>query len=198
MTTISTRFVIAAATLVAGIAITGAAVAQGDESRATERSGSTTTPAETPPDSTAPVRAAVPATGVSEQHGIVLEGTGSAGGQTVTVYVYENDAHGNSAQVVLGDPDDDRIGAVEQDEAFVVDGVLTASVDIDGRTATITGTVVPSGAEATPVDPTLDSEPTVVRGTHTRLDADLVVTYGDTAVPLTVSPAFAYDLEVRD
>ena len=50
MTTISTRFAIAAATLVAGIGISGAAVAQGDESRATERSGSTTTPAETPPD----------------------------------------------------------------------------------------------------------------------------------------------------
>ena len=191
MTIISTRFAIAAATLVAGIGIAGAAVAQGDDSRATERSGSTTAPAETPPDP-ARVRA------THEQHGIVLEGTGSAGGLTVTVYVYENDAHGNSAQVVLGDPDDDRIGAVEQDRAFVVDGVLTASVDIDGRTATITGTVVPSGAEATPVDPAQDSEPTVVRGTHTPLDADLVVTYGGTALPLRVSPAFAYDLEVRD
>ena len=191
MTIISTRFALAAATLVAGIGIAGAAVAQGDESRATERSGSTTTPAETPPD-----RARVRAT--HREHGTVLEGTGSAGGLTVTVYLSENDAHGNSAQVILGDPADDRIGAVEQDRAFVVAGVLTASVDIGGRTATITGTVVPSGAEATPVDPAVDSEPTVVRGTHTPLDADLVVTYGGTALPLRVSPAFAYDLEVRD
>ena len=190
MTTISTRFAIAAATLVAGIGIAGAAVAQGDESRATERQAA---PRPRPRHHPTPRR--VRAT--HEQHGIVLEGTGSAGGLTVTVYVYENDAHGNSAQVVLGDPADDRIGAVEQDRAFVVDGVLTASVDIDGRTATITGTVVPSGAEATPVDPALDSEPTVVRGTHTPLDADLVVTYGGTALPLQVSPAFAYDLEVR-
>ena len=45
------------------------------------------------------------------------------------------------------------------------------------------------------MDPTLDSEPTVVRGTHTPLDADLVVTYGGTTVPLQVSPAFAYDLD---
>ena len=190
MTTISTRFVIAAAILVAGIGITGAAVAQGSEPRAAERQAGTTTPAETPPDP-ARVRA------THDQHGIVLEGTGSAGGRTVTVHVYENDVHGNSAQVVLGDPADDRIGAVEQDPAFVVDGVLTASVEIDGRTATIAGTVTPSGAESTPVDPALDSEPTVVRGTHTPLDSDLVVTYGGPTVPLQVSTAFAYDLEVR-
>lgn len=190
MNAISTRFVIAAATLVAGIGITGAAVAQGTELRAAERRASTTTPAETPPD-----RPQVRAT--HEQHGIVLEGAGSADGRTVTIHVYENDVHGSSAQVVLGDPADDRIGAVEQDAAFVVDGVLTASVEIDGRTATITGTVAPSGAEPTPVDPALDSEPTVVRGMHTPLDADLVLTYDGSRVPLQVSPAFAYDLEVR-
>ena len=115
----------------------------------------------------------------------------------MTVYVYENDARGSSAQVVLGDPADDRIGAVEQDTAFVDDGVLTASVEIDGRTATVAGTVAPSGAAATPVDPTLDAEPTVVRGTHTPLDLDLVVTYAGTTVPLQVSRAFAYDLVVR-
>ena len=190
MNTISTRFAIATAVLVAGIGITGATVAQGGEPQDTGRQAGATTPAETPPD-TARVRA------THEQHGTVLEGTGSAGGRTVTVYVYENDVHGNSAQVVLGDPADDRIGAVEQEQAFVVDGMLTASVAIEGRSATITGTVSPSGAETTRVDPALDSEPTVVRGTHTPLDADLVVTYGGTTVPLQVSPAFAYDLVVR-
>jgi len=190
MTTISTRFVIAAAILVAGIGITGAAVAQSSEPRSAERQAGTTTPAETPPDP-ARVRA------THDQRGIVLEGTGRAGGRTVTVHVYENDVHGSSAQVVLGDPADDRIGAVEQESAFVVDGVLTASVEIDGRTATIAGTVTPSGAESTSVDPAMDAEPTVVRGTHTPLDSDLVVTYGGHTVPLQVSTAFAYDLEVR-
>jgi hypothetical protein len=191
MSTINTRFAIAAATLVAGIGIAGAAVAQSDEPEAKESQRGTTAPAETPPD----VRPDLPSD--DHQRGIVLEGTGRAGDLSVTVYVYENDAHGNSAQVVLGDPGDDRIGAVEQAEAFVVDGLLTATVEIDGRTATVTGTVAPSGAAPTAVDPAQDTEQHVVRGTHTALAADLVVTYGNTTVPLRVSPAFAYDLEVR-
>jgi hypothetical protein len=191
MSTINTRFAIAAATLVAGIGITGAAVAQSGEPEAKDRQRSITAPAETPPD-------ARPDRPVTEhQRGIVLEGTGRAGGLSVTVYVYENDAHGNSAQVVLGDPGDDRIGAVEQAEAFVVDGVLTVAAEIDGRIATVTGTVAPSGATPTAVDPAQDTEQHVVRGTHTALAADLVVTYGDTTVPVKVSLAFAYDLEVR-
>lgn len=186
----TTRFVVGAALLAAGIGITGAAVAQGDEPRAAERRASTTPAEETPPD-TARARP------THEQHGVVIEGTGGAGGRALTVYVYDNDAHGSSVQVVVGDPGDDRIGAAEQDEAFVVDGRLSATVDIDGRTATITGTVAPSGADATPVDPSLDSEPTVLRGTHTPLNADLVVTYGGRTVPLQVSTAFAFDLTVR-
>ena len=196
MNTTNTRYVIAVAALAAGIAIAGAAVAQGGEPEAKDHQRSTTTPAETPPDQR-PDERSDRAT-IEHQRGIVLEGTGTAGGLVVTVHVYENDAHGNSAQVVLGDPGDDRIGAVEQDAAFVVDGVLTATVEVDGRTATVTGTVAPSGAEATAVDPSRDTEQHVVRGTHTPLNADLVVTYGDIRVPLRVSPAFAYDLEVRD
>ena len=192
MSTINTRFAIAAATLVAGLGIAGAAVAQGGEPEANDRQRSTATPAETPPDT----RTGRP--GTEHQRGLVLEGTGRAGDLSVTVHVYENDAHGNSAQVVIGDPGDDRIGAVEQSEAFVVDGVLAATVEIDGRAATVTGSVAPSGTEPTAVDPTRDTERHVVRGTHTALAADLVVTYGDTTVPLKVSPAFAYDLEVRD
>ncbi len=191
MNTTTTRYLIAAATLAVGIGIAGAAVAQGDAPETGNRQGSITKPAGTPPDQRPDE------TGTEHQRGIVLEGTGTVGDLSVTVHVYENDAHGNSAQVVLGDPADDRIGAVEQDTAFVVDGVLAATVEIDGRTATVTGTVAPTGAAATAVDPALDSEPKVVRGTHTPLNADLVVTYGNVRVPLRVSPAFGYDLEVR-
>ena len=156
MNTTNTRYVIAVATLAAGIAVAGAAVAQGGEPEAKDHQRSITTSAETPPDQQPDRRPDRAAT--RHQRGIVLEGTGTAGDLAVTVYVYENDVHGNSAQVVLGDPGDDRIGAVEQDAAFVVDGVLTATVEIDGRTATVTGTVAPSGAEATAVDPTRDTE----------------------------------------
>ena len=128
----------------------------------------------------------------------MLEGSGEAGGLAVSATVYENDRYGNSVQVVLGNPDDDRIGYAEQEQAFLVDGHLTATVEIEGRAAVLSGTVVPSGRPERLVDPGQDAgEQRVVRGTHTALVTDVVLTYDGITVPLQFSPAFAYDLEVR-
>ena len=191
MHTNTTRLVLVATTLVAGLGIAGAAVAQGGEEHRTATTATVAASAgQTPPAQNRPT--------VEQERGIVLEGSGDAGGHTVSATVYENDRYGNSVQVVLGDPDDDRIGYAEQAQPFLVDGHLTATVEIDGRAAVLSGTVVPSGRPERLVDPGQDAgEQRVVRGTHTALVTDVVLTYDGTTVPLQFSPAFAYDLEVR-
>ena len=192
MHTNTTRLVLVATTLVAGLGIAGAAVAQGGEPHRTTPETTTVAAPDrpTPPAQNRPT--------VEQERGIVLEGSGEGGGLAVSATVYENDRYGNSVQVVLGDPDDDRIGYAEQEQPFLVDGHLTASVEIDGRTAVLSGTVVPSGRPERLVDPGQDAgEQRVVRGTHTALVTDVVLTYDGTTVPLQFAPAFAYDLEVR-
>ena len=132
---------------------------------------------------------------VEEQHGIVLEVSGSAGDLTVSATVYENSVHGNSVQVVLGD---DRIGYAESTDAYVVDGVLSATVDIDGRPAVLSGRIEETGHPERLVEPVQDGgEQVVTRGTHTQLAGSVTLTYGDAVVPLDLATAFRYDLEVR-
>jgi hypothetical protein len=173
-----------AGALVAGLAITGVAVAQSD----TNQSGTTAHRADK-----STVSGESNAT-VERQRGIVLEG--SAPGIAVTVY--ENSVHGNSIQLVLGDPDEGSFGHLEQSEPFVVDGVLDATVDVDGRTVTLSGTVAPSGRPARLVEPLQDAgEQIVARGTNTPLVADVVLNVDGASAPLEFAPAFAYDLEVR-
>ncbi len=194
MHTNTTRLVLVATTLVAGLGIAGAAVAQDGEQHHPARTATVTAAA--PARQTTPVQQNRPT--VEQERGIVLEGTGEAGGLAVSATVYENDRYGNSVQVVLGNPDDDRIGYAEQEQAFLVDGHLAATVEIDGRTAVLSGTVVPSGRPERLVDPGQDAgEQRVVRGTHTALVTDVALTFDGTTVPLQFSPAFAYDLEVR-
>jgi hypothetical protein len=193
MHTNTTRLVLVATTLVAGLGIAGAAVAQGGENPAQSTTvadpARQTVPAQ-PPTQNTPT--------VEQERGIVLEGSGEADGLAASTTVYENDRYGNSVQVVLGDPDDDRIGYAEQAQPFVVDGHLTATVEIDGRPAVLSGTVVASGRPERLVDPGQDAgEQRVVRGTHTALVTDVTLSYDGTTVPLQFAPAFAYDLEVR-
>jgi hypothetical protein len=131
---------------------------------------------------------------VEQQTGTVVEASGSARGITASVTLYENSAHGNSVQVVLGE---DRIGYAEPAD-LVVDGAVDATVEIDGKPATVTGTLSPSGRPEKLVEPTQDAgEQVVTRGTHTPLVGDLTLTYDGVSVPLHLDTAFAYDLEVR-
>jgi hypothetical protein len=163
-----------AAIAIAGLGATGAA----DAAPVAE----TTSAADTP-------------TTVEIQRGLVLEGYGDG----VMVTVYENSRYGNSLQVVLGDPDEGgHIGYAEQSAPYVVDGVLTATVEIDGFPATLSGTVTPTGRPEQLVEPMQDAgEQLVTRGTHTQLLTDVVLAYRGTVVPIAFAPAFAYDLEVR-
>lgn len=183
MATSHKHLILAGAVLVAGLGVTGAAVADGS-------SGSTRSEATT--------STAGPNTDVEIQRGIVLEGAGAIGDTPVAVTIYENDQHGSSVQVVVGDPEEDRIGFVEQAEPFVVDGVLHATVQVEGRAVEISGTVTESGRPARVTAPAQDAgEQIIDRGTHTPLATDVTLTYDGSTVPLTFAPAFAYDLETR-
>lgn len=133
-------------------------------------------------------------TAAEHQSGIVLE----AAGDGVLVTVYENSKYGNSATVVLGDPDEGHFGYVEQTEPFVVDGELNLVVDVEGTTVSVSGSVAPNGQATRIVEPQQDGgEQIVTRGTNTPLAADLVADIAGEVVALDTAPAFAYDLEVR-
>lgn len=195
MRSLKSRAVLLAFVVTASIGSAGAAIAR------TNATGDAAMPGQSPraaaQKETRTLDAATPTT-LQRQSGIVLEGSGEAGGLAAMVTVYENSLYGNSLQVVLGDPDDDRIGYVEQTATFVVDGVLSTSVEIDGKSAVLRGTVQESGRQEKLVEPVQDNgEQIVSRGTHTQLLTDVTLTYDGVSVPLEFSPAFAYELEVR-
>lgn len=132
---------------------------------------------------------------VEHQSGIIVEASGNSGSTTASVTVYENSQYGNSVQVVLGE---DLIGYAEPATAVLVDGAVDVTVEVDGRTATLTGTLAPAGRPEKTVEPTQDAgEQIVTRGTHTALAGELTLTYDGVTVPLHLDNAFAYDLEVR-
>lgn len=190
--TTARRLVLLTGALTLGLGTAGAATAAG---------GATTVPDRARPETATaqPVRTTTEAAPtVEHQSGIVLECAGSAGDVSAVATVYENQMYGSSLQVVLGDPEEDRIGSVEQTEPFVVDGAMDASVEIQGETATVAGTVAPTGRPEKLTEPIQDAgEQIISQGTHTRLATDLALTVGQTTVPLECAPAFAYDLEVR-
>jgi len=172
---------VAAALLIGGLATGGAALAHDDSPAPTERDR---TSQATP-------------TSTQVETGIVVEATGSYAGHDVLVLLYENERYGNSLQVVL-DPENDVIGWTEQEAPFVVDGRVDTDVTVDGRTARLTGTVVRTGETSKVVDPVQDGgEQIVTRGKHTQLDADLVLEFAGSSIPLEAAPAFAFDLDVR-
>jgi hypothetical protein len=167
-----------------GLSAAGVAAAQAAPSTAQERS--TTTSAQGV-DQAAPT--------VEHQTGIVVEASGASGSTAASVTVYENSQYGNSVQVVLGE---DLIGYAEPATAVLVDGAVHVTVEVDGRTATLTGTLAPTGRPEKTVEPTQDAgEQIVTRGTHTALAGELTLTYDGVTVPLHLDNAFAYDLEVR-
>lgn len=186
-TNLSLRALAVAAVLTAGLGTAATAVAQDGSPQSAPtaaRSAADTTSERTP-------------TSVVHQSGIVIEAHGEHVGSPVAVYLYENSVHGNSLQVVL-DPEQDVIGFVEQQTPFVVDGTVDVTVDVQGRSVVLSGTVADSGEAAKEVDPRQDGgEQIITRGTQTRLLADLSLTVEGVDVPLEAAPAFAYDLEVR-
>ena len=187
----STKIFIAVGSfLVAGLGIAGAAAAADDAAKPAQR-----------PTSTAVTSGSVdePKVSVEHQRGIVLEGSGLEGDLPVAVTVYENSLHGNSIQVVLGDPDNGgQIGFVEQADPFVVDGVLDATVVIDGRTVELTGTVEETGRPTKVIEPIQDAgEQVLSKGTHTQLLTDVRLSFEQKSVALEFAPAFVYDLEIR-
>ena len=184
------HFLVVGAVLVSGLGVAGAAVAG--------------TPENTRPTAASPAAAATATATengnvrVETQHGLVLEGSGTLGGQPVMVTVYENSLHGSSVQVVLGDPEDDQIGYAEQAAPFVVDGVLDATVEIDGRLAHLEGSVQESGRPTKLTEPIQDAgEEIITKGTHTQLVTDVTIDYAGTTASLAFAPAFAFDLETR-
>ena len=185
----STKVFIVASLLVGGLGIAGAATAD-DAAQPAQRQASTAAPSDS---------AARGNVNVEHQRGIVLEGNGLAGDLPVAVTVYENSLYGNSIQVVLGDPDSGgQIGFAEQTDPFVVDGVLHAAVDVDGRTMEFTGTVEETGRTTKVTEPIQDAgEQVVSKGTHTQLLTDVTVSIDEESAALEFAVAFAYDLEIR-
>lgn len=179
----------AAAVSVAGVAL-GAVVGAAGIAWSDER-----------PASSAPVTQARPAAQqvetpvtVEHQHGIVIEGTGALDGEPVGISLYENAQYGNVLQVFF--PETDEVGALEQEDPFVVDGHVDVTLDVDGRTVRLAGVVTETGRTKV-IDSLQDAgEQQVAKGTQSVLDADLVLTDGGDSVPLEAK-GFAFDLDVR-
>jgi hypothetical protein len=132
------------------------------------------------------------------ERGIVVECTGKAQGLKVWTSVYENQRYGNTVQVVIGGPDEGNGASRNSKEKFLVDGVVTASVKVDGKKAVVKGTAERYGARSKVYDEHTDAGFLIkTRGFHRQLHTDLVATYAGKVVPLTCDPAFYYDLEVK-
>ena len=143
-----------------------------------------------------PAQAAAPEW--KSERGIVIECRGDAHGVQVWTSVYENQRYGNTVQVVIGGPDDGNGNSKNSDEKFLVDGVVHASVKVDGKKAVIKGTAERYGARSKVYEEYDDAGFLIkTRGFHRQLDTDLVATYAGKTVPLTCDPAFYYDLEVK-
>ena len=125
----TSQLIVVGSLLVAGLGIAGTATATADDAaKPAQRSAPTAVAADSARQSNITIE---------HQRGIVLEGSGLAGDLPVAVTVYENSLHGNSIQVVLGDPDNGgQIGYVEQAQPFVVDGISTPpSTSAAGRSS---------------------------------------------------------------
>ena len=132
------------------------------------------------------------------ERGIVLECTGDAHGVQVWTSVYENQRYGNTVQVVIGDPDDGHGSSRNTDDKFVVDGVVKATVKVDGKRALVEGVVQRTGARTKVYDEYEDAGFLVkTRGYHRQLLTDMGARYAGTSVPLACDTAFVYDLEVK-
>ena len=132
------------------------------------------------------------------ERGIVLECQGEAHGLRVWTSVYENQRYGNVVQVVIGDPDDGNGSSKNTEDKFVVDGVVKATVKVDGARALIEGVVQRHGARTKVYDEYEDAGFLIkTRGYHRQLLTDMGARYAGHGIPLACDTAFVYDLEVK-
>ncbi|HSV37868.1 MAG TPA: hypothetical protein VLI04_03835 [Nocardioidaceae bacterium] len=145
-----------------------------------------TTKAETPVDTTSQV-------------GVVLEGFATIAEMEAYLEVYDNSRFGSSVRLIVGDLEDGGFfGYAEQQTAFVVNGQLHATVELDGRVASIEGTLVENGKPTRIRESMQDGgEQLVTRGTNTQLLANVTITFEGATIPVEVGTAFGYDLQVR-
>jgi hypothetical protein len=132
------------------------------------------------------------------ERGNVIECQGRKAGVTVRTTVYENHRYGNTVQATIGDPDLDIDGARQTTDKFLVDGVLRAVVNVDGKRLVVKGTAARYGARIAVSESFDDGDMTVsTRGYQRLLRTDLVAKYDGKVVPLTCDTAFYYNLEVK-
>ena len=137
------------------------------------------------------------ATTTHRERGIVMECTGEADGLQAYASLYENDRFGNYVQVVLGDPDAGNGVNKLVKRKLLEDGVVRATVTIDGAKAKIRGTASRVGKKKHVHEELDDAGYHVVSdGTHRRLRNDLAFEYDGMATRLSCDPAFAYNLRV--
>ena len=130
------------------------------------------------------------------ERGIVLEGRGVWRGQTVKVFVYENQRYGNSLQIVVGDPDGRHaIGAGQGRDAYVIDGVLNVGLDVDGDLAVVKGSVTESSDPQLVTESAPDGELKLARGTNTPLMVKAIFRYRGATADLKFTKAYEYALE---
>jgi hypothetical protein len=180
----------------AGIAL-GAVLLAGSLAAGTAQAART--PETAPRATTVTTAPATDAVHLVTERGHVLEGYAEVGGVPVTLTVYENSTHGNFAQVVLGDLEQDgAIGSVEQTDPFIVDGQLDLTLEVGGSPFELHGTVTPVGKAERLTEALQDNgEQVVSRGTHRQLDVDVTATYAGNSGAVSFAPAFAYDLTTR-
>jgi hypothetical protein len=132
------------------------------------------------------------------ERGIVVECQGRKAGTTVRTYVYENHRYGNTVQVIVGGTDSDIRGTRNTTDKFLVDGVLKATVQVDGKRAVVKGTASRYGARIAVSESFDDGDMSVSsRGYQRKLRTDLVAKYDGKVIPLTCDTAFYYNLEVK-
>ena len=122
------------------------------------------------------------------ERGIVLECAGDAHGLQVWTSVYENHRYGNTVQVVIGDPDAGNGASKSSEDKFVVDGVVKATVKVDGKRALVEGAVQRHGARTPVYEEYADAGFLIkTRGYHRQLLTDMGFRYAGTL--LSPSPA---------
>jgi hypothetical protein len=130
------------------------------------------------------------------EKGIVIECSGTWRGEHVFASLYENNLHGNTIQVVVGDGD--AAGDSRSTRRDFVDGRAVRGVlKLDGRRALIEGRAHAVGKKSAVHEEHDDAgQHITVDGTHRRLASKLALTWKGTTVPLDCADSFVYDLQV--
>jgi hypothetical protein len=147
-------------------------------------------------DAPGPDRGAATST-TTHERGIVVECTGTFGRRPVYTSLYENNAHGNVIQVLVG-RDGHRVGGSRSDaDGFLHHGRVRGAMKVGPGRAVVRGTAHAVG-DPIPVSEEHDDagEHITATGTNRSLATHLRFVWQDRRVPLTCATAFRYDLQV--